>query len=154
RDPFACERHDVESDGAEDAVAVVADVDDEGGLAVRSRVDEASSAWLSEDPCEVLGNGVEAAILERERRHVEAHIRGEHGDKAADLTPRESRRDAREELLSPRGTRNWRPVALPLAEPPLEPRTRAFERARHRFLRRLEHRRDLARPVTEHVMED
>src|SRR3954467_14418660 len=60
RDFFACERHDDKSDGAEDAVAVVADVDAEGGLAVRSRVDEASLAWPSvDDARKVLGNRVE-----------------------------------------------------------------------------------------------
>lgn len=100
RDSLACERHDDKSDGAEDAVPVVADVDAEGGLAVRSRVDEASWAWPSvDDPSKVLGNGVEAAILERERRHVEAHIRGEHGDKAANVAPLESCREALEDLL-------------------------------------------------------
>jgi hypothetical protein len=100
RDSLACERHEDKSDGAEDAVAVVADVDAEGGLAVRSRVDEASWAWPSvDDPSEVLGNGVEPAILERERGHVEAHIRGEHGDKAANVAPLESCREALEALL-------------------------------------------------------
>jgi hypothetical protein len=48
-----------------------------------------------DDPSKVLGNGVEAAILERERRHVEAHIRGEDGDKAANVAPLESCRSAR-----------------------------------------------------------
>src|SRR3954462_8326749 len=100
RDSLACERHDDKSDGAEDAVAVVADVDAEGGLAVRSRVDEASLALPSmDDASEVFGNGVEAAILERERRHVEAHVGGERGDKAANVAPLESCREALEGLL-------------------------------------------------------
>ena len=100
RDSLACERHDDKSDGAEDAVAVIADVDAKGGLAVRSGVDEASLAWPSvDDQSEVLGNGVEAAILERERRHVIAHIRGEHGDEAANVAALESCREALEGLL-------------------------------------------------------
>src|SRR5262245_4658223 len=100
RDSLACERHDDKSDGAEDAVAVVADVDAEGGLAVRSRVDEASWAWPSvDDPSKILGNCVEVAIVERERRHVAAPTRGEHGDKAANVAPLESCREALEDLL-------------------------------------------------------
>ena len=96
-DSLAGERHDEKPDRPEDAVAVIADVDAEGRLAARAGGNEAPGAppSLSQGLC----HGVQAAILERERRHREAHILGEHGDKNADVAPLERSREAFEDLL-------------------------------------------------------